>query len=258
LRGSIVTCPEYQVFIKIAPDDLIDNECWVAEALVDHPEFGCPFDRDAEGNEVEIGGDIVPEDLFDDTRFYGALADAPAIRTAPFHFVVSRFIVGRDLIEYVEDNDGACPYNEVHEIARELFRLLAVLHSCGIVHCDVKLDNLMLLNDGLRLVLIDFAFGCLEGESEIGGTPGYMAPEVEEGFEARPSRDIYAAGVVVFALFAGEMPEIFDDGIENWPDDREEITRQDKAKIEWMIQSKTTQRPLAEHAFELFGTPFPM
>ncbi len=95
-------------------------------------------------------------------------------------------------------------------IATRLARAIATLHRAGIIHRDIKPDNVMLLkNGGLRLVdlgvcraprLEDF---CAE---DIPGTPSYMAPELFLGAQGDESSDLYALGVTVYRAFAGDYP----------------------------------------------------
>ena len=95
-------------------------------------------------------------------------------------------------------------------IATRLSRALATLHRNGVIHRDVKPDNVILLRDGgLRLVdlgvcraqhLDDFP------ERDIPGTPSYMAPELFRGDPGDESSDLYALGVTVYRMFSGAYP----------------------------------------------------
>jgi serine/threonine protein phosphatase PrpC len=92
-------------------------------------------------------------------------------------------------------------------IAIKLTKALAALHRAGIIHRDVKPDNVMLEPEG-GLKLIDLGVAKLrqfeEGESlEIPGTRSYMAPELFTGTPADESTDLFALGVTVYRMFTG-------------------------------------------------------
>ncbi|GAA1932269.1 serine/threonine-protein kinase [Streptomyces sodiiphilus] len=92
---------------------------------------------------------------------------------------------------------------------------LAVAHAAGIVHRDVKPENILLddtAQDGPRALLTDFGVAKLIDEPRNGstsgvvGTPDYIAPEIVEGLPARAAVDIYALATVLYELLAGFTP----------------------------------------------------
>jgi serine/threonine protein phosphatase PrpC len=95
-------------------------------------------------------------------------------------------------------------------IATRLSRAVATLHRSGVIHRDIKPDNIILLRDGgLRLVdlgvcraphLEDFP------QQDIPGTPSYMAPELFLGASGNEASDLYALGVTVYRLFSRAYP----------------------------------------------------
>jgi hypothetical protein len=95
-------------------------------------------------------------------------------------------------------------------IATRLARAIATLHRSGVIHRDVKPDNVILLRDGgLRLVdlgvcraphLNDFP------DKHIPGTPSYMAPELFRGEPGDEASDLYALGATVYRMFCGAYP----------------------------------------------------
>ena len=118
-------------------------------------------------------------------------------------------IDGRELIamEYVEgtslrailDARGPLELQEAREIASQFLAGLAAIHDAGLVHRDIKPDNLMITHAG-RVVVMDFgiAKGLTEGRpSTIAGTLAYMAPEQLAGGRLDGRSDIFAAGVVL-------------------------------------------------------------
>ena len=93
------------------------------------------------------------------------------------------------------------------EIAIKLTKGIAALHRAGIIHRDIKPDNIMLESDG-GLKLIDLGVARLrqfdEGEGlEVPGTRSYMAPELFTGTPADESTDMFALGVTLYRMFTG-------------------------------------------------------
>jgi len=93
------------------------------------------------------------------------------------------------------------------EVALKLAKAVAALHRAGIIHRDIKPDNVM-LEVGGGLKLIDLGVARLrqfeeEGAVESPGTPSYMAPELFAAAAADESSDIFALGVTVYRMFTG-------------------------------------------------------
>jgi serine/threonine-protein kinase len=94
------------------------------------------------------------------------------------------------------------------DFGEQLLRAVAFAHEQRVIHCDVKPDNLLLFPDG-RLRLTDFGISKVAHRTisaSGAGTVGYMAPEQAMG---RPSRrsDVFAAGLVLWQMFSGYLPE---------------------------------------------------
>jgi serine/threonine protein phosphatase PrpC len=99
---------------------------------------------------------------------------------------------------------------EGRNIAIKLARAVAALHRAGIIHRDIKPDN-VILESGGSLKLIDLGVvrvPALEDSraEEIPGTPGYIAPEMFAGESGNEATDLYALGVTMFRAFTGEFP----------------------------------------------------
>jgi serine/threonine-protein kinase len=100
----------------------------------------------------------------------------------------------------------------VLSIGAQVAAALAALHAGGVIHCDVKHDNILVLRDGggLRVKLLDFGVSRLVDEppaedAAIAGTPWCMAPEQWEGKPGTAS-DVYALGCLLYDLVTGQPP----------------------------------------------------
>jgi serine/threonine protein phosphatase PrpC len=99
---------------------------------------------------------------------------------------------------------------EGRNIAIKLARAVSALHRVGIIHRDIKPDNIILESEG-SLKLIDLGVVRVPGleefsPEEIPGTPGYLAPEMLAGESGNEATDVYALGVTMFRAFTGEFP----------------------------------------------------
>ncbi len=134
------------------------------------------------------------------------------------YFLVMEFVPGQTLKQFVQAQSQAgspASLSEVVNILRQVGAALDYAHGRGIVHRDVKPDNILLTADG-RAVLSDFGIAKLiEGEgnglTQTGtavGTPAYMAPEQIQGIKEQigPTTDLYALGVILYELFTGQTP----------------------------------------------------
>jgi serine/threonine protein kinase/tetratricopeptide (TPR) repeat protein len=117
------------------------------------------------------------------------------------------FIEGKSLEQVLEEH-GPMSAREAALIGLDVSRALAAVHRSGLVHRDIKAQNVM-REEGGRIVLMDFGLGhdATAGPNEdLGGTPVYMAPELFEGQPASLRSDIYALGVLLYHLVTGSFP----------------------------------------------------
>ena len=97
---------------------------------------------------------------------------------------------------------------EVVEIGNQLCGAISAVHDAGLLHRDIKSQNVMLADDG-RLVLMDFGTGRELGHNSaagLSGTPLYLAPELLSGQEPTVRSDIYSLGVLLHHLLTGSYP----------------------------------------------------
>jgi eukaryotic-like serine/threonine-protein kinase len=119
------------------------------------------------------------------------------------------FIRGLTL-EQMLDSHGPFSAGEAGLAGYELCGALAAVHHAGLLHRDVKAQNVM-REEGGRLVLMDFGAGQKRSEfhifsGRVVGTPIYLAPEVLTGAEATVASDIYSLGVLLYHLVTNDFP----------------------------------------------------
>lgn len=119
------------------------------------------------------------------------------------------FIEGRTLADELAERGPLAPA-EIARIGVELCRALDAVHQAGLVHRDVKAQNVLRDRHG-RIVLGDFGTGRdLDDAGDLGGTlagtPAYVAPEIFEGDRATPQSDVYSLGALLFRLATGTFP----------------------------------------------------
>ncbi len=122
-------------------------------------------------------------------------------------FIVMEYIEGKTL----RDAKSSLNLKQVVDVAVQIAEGLAAAHAKGIIHRDIKTDNIMVRPDG-RVQIMDFGLAKLQGVSAISkagstiGTTAYMSPEQIQGVEADHRADIFALGVVVYELLTGQLP----------------------------------------------------
>ena len=127
-----------------------------------------------------------------------------------YRFLTMEFATGGTLRDLIKKNQPLRPLAERLADAAGVIAGLAAIHDAGIVHRDVKPDNMLRMEDG-RLVLSDFGLATDLPDSTMVsvfvGTPHYMAPEVREGDPATTRSDVWSLGVVLHEIFFGKRPE---------------------------------------------------
>ena len=125
-------------------------------------------------------------------------------------FIVMELVEGITLRQYM-DRKGALPWKEVLHFSKQIAKALAHAHSKGIIHRDIKPQNIMLLRDG-TIKVGDFGIAALENElgieqsDEALGSVHYMAPEQARGQLPDARSDIYSLGVVMYEMLTGKKP----------------------------------------------------
>jgi tetratricopeptide (TPR) repeat protein len=118
-------------------------------------------------------------------------------------FITMEFLEGETLTQRLKR--GPLPEREARIIALQLCAGLAEAHRNGVVHGDLKTSNVILTAQ--RAVITDFGLAhAHDSAAPVGGTPGYMAPELWRGGAASAASDIFALGVILYEMLAGFNP----------------------------------------------------
>ncbi|HXA59946.1 MAG TPA: serine/threonine-protein kinase [Streptosporangiaceae bacterium] len=128
-------------------------------------------------------------------------------------WIVMEYVKAQSLQEIIELH-GPMRYEQVAELGRQLVGALRTAHAAGILHRDVKPDNVLLLREGReqRAVLTDFGIAQMTGDVTLTntgliiGSPAYIAPERAKGENAGPPSDLWALGATLYAAVDGKPP----------------------------------------------------
>ncbi|MFA7242543.1 MAG: HDOD domain-containing protein [Sulfuricellaceae bacterium] len=122
-------------------------------------------------------------------------------------YLIFEYVEGKTLAEMLSD-DGALPVNRALDIIVQVLDAIDHAHRHGIIHRDLKPSNILINLDGVPRVM-DFGIairvsGAREKDSELAGTPPYMAPEYISGKGVSPQSDIFAAGLILIEMITGK------------------------------------------------------
>ena len=130
-------------------------------------------------------------------------------RNSSMEYIVMELVDGITLKQYMERR-GALGWRETLHFSRQIARALRHAHERGIVHRDIKPNNIMLLKDG-TIKVADFGIAALENEAvesngQAIGSIHYIAPEQARGESPDARSDLYSLGVVMYEMLTGEKP----------------------------------------------------
>ncbi len=131
-------------------------------------------------------------------------------------FLTMEFVEGEMLTARInsgpEGSPRPLPLPLVQDIMAQVCAGLTAAHAVGVIHRDLKPDNILLATDG-RVVITDFGIAralksevAPQQEGEFVGTPEYMSPEQAEGSPVDIRTDIYSLGIVLFEMLTGTLP----------------------------------------------------
>ncbi|MBR3624538.1 MAG: Stk1 family PASTA domain-containing Ser/Thr kinase [Selenomonadaceae bacterium] len=126
------------------------------------------------------------------------------------HYIVMEYVAGNTLKSLIKEKGRLSVAEAVH-IAREIAEALSQAHSEGIVHCDIKPHNILMMENG-HAKIADFGIARAVTEStltyggNIVGSVHYFSPEQAKGTYITPKSDIYSLGIIMYEMITGKLP----------------------------------------------------
>ena len=127
-------------------------------------------------------------------------------------YIVMECVEGMTLREYLNERGGKITSRETVHFIAQILRALDHAHRNGVVHRDIKPQNIMLLDNG-QLRMMDFGIARIsraENQIQNGkktmGSVHYISPEQAKGEETDPKSDIYSVGVMMYEMLSGRLP----------------------------------------------------
>ena len=126
------------------------------------------------------------------------------------HYIVMEYVPGKTLKKVIKDR-GALLKEEAIDIAKQITSGTAAAHRRGIIHRDIKPQNVIVKSDG-SIKILDFGIALAKGSMQLTqannvmGSVHYLAPELARGEPATIQSDIYALGIVLYEMLTGQVP----------------------------------------------------
>ncbi len=126
-------------------------------------------------------------------------------------FIVMEYIDGVEVKEKIAAYDKGLPLDETINIATQVSEGLEAAHKKGIVHRDIKSQNIMITDDG-KVKIMDFGLAKMKGDSQLTkygttvGTTAYMSPEQAKGDNIDHRTDLWSLGIVLYEMLTAQMP----------------------------------------------------
>ncbi|MCI5573651.1 MAG: Stk1 family PASTA domain-containing Ser/Thr kinase [Faecalibacterium prausnitzii] len=134
-------------------------------------------------------------------------------------YIVMEYVDGMTLREYLNERGGKLSSRETVHFISQILKALEHAHANGVVHRDIKPQNIMLLDNG-QLRMMDFGIARIsraDNQLLVGkamGSVHYISPEQAKGDETDCTSDIYSVGVMMYEMLSGHLPFDADDVVE--------------------------------------------
>lgn len=133
------------------------------------------------------------------------------IKDSKFYYIVMEYLKGNNLTEYLQKTPKLSP-KKVIQIFRDILEGLKFIHSFGIGHGDIKLENLVIDDLGQNIKFIDFGYGCTKttcksnpffhGTTFLSPPETYIKPKIKKSLEGIQAADVWATGATMIEIIS--------------------------------------------------------
>lgn len=182
-------------------------------------------------------------------------------------YIVMEFVNGQDLKTLIR-RQAPLRVPQALEFARQICAAIGVAHRAGLVHCDIKPQNVLVTQTG-QVKITDFGIarafqkdsGDASDERVIWGSPHYIAPEQVQGQASTPASDVYSIGIVLYEMLTGVPPFHSEDPnelalkhLQEEPAPMTSFNPRIPPRLEWLVRKVLAKEPAARYRnAEQFG-----
>ena len=200
-------------------------------------------------NEAKIAAKVKGKNIL---QIYGAFK----VKSSGEVFIIMEWVKGCDLATLIK-NHGPFTWDEARPVLEQILSGLEAIHSAGIIHRDIKPQNILIREDGTVLVAdfgisksIQSSMTRISQVTSISGTPAYMAPEAIKGEKIGRATDIYAVGCIAYEMLTGHPPFTGNPMTVMWKHVHEEpdysvLPKEAVEWVKWCLAKSVEQRPVS-------------